>query len=250
MTQANIAEKPLVPNGFKVVSKEEFYKQLNNIGDKLDPMPTTKNPNHTDWETRRGPRYVWGWSWPGWRNPGGRPEKKSGRRVRRLLRNTGQWVTGQRSLMRTAPMLSDLEPTFPHPVTQKGIADMRKYRHHKYTWTNPHTAIRHAWEILGPIGAVSFHVQILDDEKYGPTAGLEFHHTEACGFNTEFAPDHIDCPLTGGRCWHDGTSLYAIESLWPQVEHHLQAGDHPEIFRILEHEADRHFAQFNPEPKE
>lgn len=111
----------------------------------------------------------------------------------------------------------------------------RYFKHHKYTWSRPWGDVRHWWEIVCGDGAIHFHVSI--NEKYGTTAGLEFHHLTGDG-----APDHIDCPLTGGRCWHDGTSLYAMESIWPQVEPMLRQGDHDGIFKLLEFEAKRHFS--------
>lgn len=122
-----------------------------------------------------------------------------------------------------------------------------KYKHHKYTWTSRVGSIYHSWEFVGPIGALSFNVSISSDNKWGPTAGLEFHHTPAAHYNDGKAPDHIDCRLTGGPCWHDGTSLYAMETVWPLVERYLTIGDHPTIFKILEHEADRHFDKLNKE---
>jgi hypothetical protein len=118
-----------------------------------------------------------------------------------------------------------------------------KYRHHKYTWKKPFGVnVYHSWELVGPVGAVHFHVSLPEkEEAWPPSCGLEFHHTEACGWSTDEAPHHVDCPLTGGRCWHDGTSLYASETLWPRVEGWLRAGDHNAIFRLLEREADRRF---------
>lgn len=114
-----------------------------------------------------------------------------------------------------------------------------KYRHHKYTWAKPFTSVRHNWELVGPLGGVNFHVHVT--EQYPDSAGLEFHHTEACGWNTDEAPHHVDCPLTGGRCWHDGTSSYATDELWPEIKAYLRGGEHEKIFRVLEREADRHF---------
>jgi hypothetical protein len=108
-----------------------------------------------------------------------------------------------------------------------------KYRHHKYTWVKPFDSAHHRWEVIGPIGAIHFHVSLYQGQ---PSAGLEFHHISGEG-----APHHINCPLTGGRCWHDGTSLYANETVWPIVEPMLRCGDHEAVFRFLEREADRHF---------
>jgi len=42
-------------------------------------------------------------------------------------------------------------------------------------------------------------------------------------------------------CWHDGTSLYATEHLWPIIEAYLRSGEHERIFLFLEHEADDRF---------
>lgn len=123
-----------------------------------------------------------------------------------------------------------------------------KYRHHKYTYTKDFGTPQHRWELVGPLGAVDFHVSLT--EGYSPSAGLEFHHSLRCNYRTNEAPDHVKCWLTGGPCWHDGTSLYATETLWPKIEMHLQTHDHDTIFKILEGEASNHFAQFIklPEP--
>jgi hypothetical protein len=120
-----------------------------------------------------------------------------------------------------------------------------KFRHQKYTYTpQPWGSKSHSWEIVGPKGAVSFHVNFYDDkDDTQPTCGLEFHHVEA---GEEFAgqsPHHLNCPLTGGRCWHDGTSLYASESVWPQVKHYLTIGYHDEVFKVLQYEYKQRFEE-------
>lgn len=58
----------------------------------------------------------------------------------------------------------------------------RDFRHHKYTWSKPFGSVNHRWEFVVARGAVHFHVSLTDD--YGPSAGLEFHHTYGNG-----APD-------------------------------------------------------------
>lgn len=120
-----------------------------------------------------------------------------------------------------------------------------RFRGQTYTYQRPHMAALHKWEIRGPRGGVHFHVSIMDDPKYNmsETCGLEFHHAfDPTG--GQQAPHHIDCPVTGGQCWHDGTSLYAEESLWPLIKHWLSDGQHEQVFRLLEGEYDRHFANF------
>lgn len=120
----------------------------------------------------------------------------------------------------------------------------RRFTGHKYQWSQPFTSVRHHWELRGPIGGLHFHVSIMDDPKYGdPSCGLEFHHAFDPTKGQE-APAHINCPVTGGRCWHEGTSLYASEHVWPLVKMYLQDCDHRMIFKILEGEYDRHFEQY------
>jgi hypothetical protein len=115
-------------------------------------------------------------------------------------------------------------------------ACMAKFNAHKYTWSKPFTSVRHSWELRSQKGGIHFHATITDG--YGASCGLEFHSAEPIG---DDAPHHIDCPITGGRCWHDGTSLYANEHLWPMIEGYLRGGEHEFIFRMLEREHDRHF---------
>jgi len=119
---------------------------------------------------------------------------------------------------------------------------MSKFKHEKYSWSRHWGTPQHWWELVGPNGAIHFHVSMSEEKYGGPTAGLEFHHLSGEG-----APHHLNCPLTGGRCWHDGTSLYASETLWPQIEPMLRSGDHDGIFRALEWEYDRHFDQTDEE---
>lgn len=113
---------------------------------------------------------------------------------------------------------------------------MSKFRGHEYRWSKPFTSVRHHWELRSGAGGIHFHVSLT--HGYPPSAGLEFHSVTQRG---NVAPDHINCPITGGRCWHDGTSLYASEHVWPLVEGYLKDGDHEKIFAILEAEHDRHF---------
>lgn len=115
---------------------------------------------------------------------------------------------------------------------------MSRFRHHKYTWSKPFGTVRHCWELVGPDGAIHFAVNMSEEKYGGPTAGLEFHHLSGDG-----APHHLDCKLTGGRCWHDGTSLYANETLWPEIGPMLRFGDHDGIFALLEHEYNQHFGR-------
>lgn len=116
---------------------------------------------------------------------------------------------------------------------------MGRFRHHKYTYTNRFGSPSHTWELVGPDGGIHFHVSIT--KSYDPSCGLEFHHAARAKYRCDAAPDHTTCPLIGEPCWHDGTSLYASEQVWPMVEPMLRHGEHEAVFRYLEGEYDSHF---------
>lgn len=121
---------------------------------------------------------------------------------------------------------------------------MSRFAGHKYTftpgqWGNDH----HCWELRGPDGGIHFHASIPKDGDYPPGCGLEVHRCTPAPYQQGDAPHHLDCPVTGGRCWHDGTSLYASETLWPMFEGWLRLGDHASIFRALEVEYDNRFRE-------
>jgi hypothetical protein len=112
-------------------------------------------------------------------------------------------------------------------------------RHHKYTWSKPFTNVRHEWSLIGRHAGISFHVS--PSAEYGDSAGLEIHYFSPPEYMDSQPPSHTECAYTGGRCWHDGTSLYAMEILWPMIQPMLKAGDHEVIFRVLEGEYNSRF---------
>lgn len=112
----------------------------------------------------------------------------------------------------------------------------RKFSHQEYTYQTLFGSAKHYWQIVGPVGAVHFHASVSIDRKYETSCGLEFHHSARAGMYKTEAPHHLSCPVLGEPCWHDGTSLYATESLWPTIERWLKTGDHESVFRLLERE--------------
>ena len=119
---------------------------------------------------------------------------------------------------------------------------MSRFNGHKYTFTpSQWDSERHYWELRGPEGGIQFIAGIHKTSKYPPSCALEVHRCSPAPYQQGAAPHHIDCPVTGGRCWHDGTSLYASETLWPTFEQWLREGDHAAIFRTLELEYDSRF---------
>ena len=113
---------------------------------------------------------------------------------------------------------------------------MPRFSHHKYTWSKPFSSVRHQWELVGPEGGIHFHAS--GPYKGEWSCGLEVHRAKPDGVN---APSQTRCWLLDGPCWHDGTSLYAQERLWPIFESYLRSGDHENIFRVLEGEYDQFF---------
>lgn len=125
---------------------------------------------------------------------------------------------------------------------------MPVFNNHKYTWSKPFTYVRHQWELIGPDGGVHFHVSMSEPKFGGPSCGLEFHRAAWSNSRPSGeAPSQHKCWLIGGPCWHDGTSLYASETVWPYVEPCLRAGDHDAIFRYLEGEYRTYFMRHEEE---
>lgn len=123
-----------------------------------------------------------------------------------------------------------------------------KFRDHEYKWSYSFDLTRHQWSLRGPRGGISFHVSRWEgpdgQEKHakfgGPSCGLEFHRAfDPTG--GEEAPSHAQCWLLKCACWHDGTSLYASETLWPIISSMMP--DHATIFKVLEGEYDSHFSR-------
>ncbi len=79
---------------------------------------------------------------------------------------------------------------------------------------------QHFWIIEGAKGAVHFHTDDNEErrQKYGGTAGLEIHWRTPPPYMANDAPSQSPCWLLNQPCWHDGTSLYAMETLFPLVD--------------------------------
>lgn len=123
------------------------------------------------------------------------------------------------------------------------MGDYGRFTDHKYEWSKPFSSVRHNWSLRGPRGGINFHVSINDNRDYDPSCGLEFHK-DFDPTNGQEAAHHKNCWLTGGKCWHNGTSLYASEYVWPYVEERLRMGEHEAVFRFLEREYNAHFKEY------
>jgi len=75
---------------------------------------------------------------------------------------------------------------------------------------------RKEWCVTGEYGSLCFWVTAYKDSHYG---GVESHYNEKSRpeYLSEKDPSHDDCHANGGKCWHDGTSLWASEYWIPYI---------------------------------
>lgn len=101
----------------------------------------------------------------------------------------------------------------------------------------PHVAVR--MQVIGPDGGCEFHFTCHNEEarRYGEGAitpgGFECHfkaHSRPDYYAEHEKPHRTDCSVTGGDCWHDGTSLWASEHWLPGMAH----GGEEWVWRELE----------------
>ena len=122
---------------------------------------------------------------------------------------------------------------------------MTRYSHHKYEWSKPWHSASHMWAFVGPRGGLHFIARESSEMVNGALADesacLEIHYSRGFQPDKDAAPSQCHCWLTTEPCWHEGTSLYATETLWPRIKPLLRSGDHDAVFRILGREADRYF---------
>lgn len=91
------------------------------------------------------------------------------------------------------------------------------------------------WCVTGEYGSLSFWAIAVRPESitsFGEThyGGVESHYNEKSKPSYKGEPDRHDCAQNGGKCWHDGTSLWASEYWIPRV---MPLGDE-HIFSTLE----------------
>jgi len=77
------------------------------------------------------------------------------------------------------------------------------------------------WVLVGPHGAMDFHctnVSVVRAYGFDRCGGLETHYRTPPDYMRDREPSHEHCWMLGGKCWHDGSSLYASEVLIPLLE--------------------------------
>lgn len=81
----------------------------------------------------------------------------------------------------------------------------------------------HMWTLKGLKGGIHIWARENDckwQEKWGGRyiGGVEYHSpVPVYEWQTADNPDHADCFLLGGPCWHDGSSLYFSERIEPML---------------------------------
>lgn len=108
----------------------------------------------------------------------------------------------------------------------KEIAGDRRYRI-KYSVFPRFGELNYQYEVIGAKGAVHLHLSQYKDGHW--TGGVEYHHRTPPEHMADLPPSHADCPFLNSNCWHDGSSLYAIEHYAPMH----RDGDTDAIFRNL-----------------
>lgn len=108
---------------------------------------------------------------------------------------------------------------------------------------------RHMWTLVGPKGAVHAWAEpasgtireLLGEAYYG---GIEIHSPKRIYGDGE--PNHKDCWLLKGPCWHDGSSLQFSECIEPFIsnaELPFRDGVHEYIYSILHRYYQSHFVE-------
>lgn len=101
----------------------------------------------------------------------------------------------------------------------------------------------HGWTCIGKDGALHLHIFRSEMEGWsGWQGGLEVHRRAPPSYrDADGKPDHADCWLLKGPCWHDGTSLYVSEVVIPywQVDpdnearmHNFMRREYAKLFEV------------------
>lgn len=109
---------------------------------------------------------------------------------------------------------------------------MREITEHRITKAERRTS----FAVIGIKGAIEFWFTDYQGQKYG---GVEQHNREPEDYQKENDPREY-CDLLSGKCWHDGSSLYAKEYFIPLYENVGEMA----VFRKLEAE---YFSRYYPD---
>ena len=103
----------------------------------------------------------------------------------------------------------------------------------QYRYTEEFGGKQHRWFVSGE--KIGIELRINENDKFGPSGGLECHYAITPPHMKGNSPHHPLCEVVGYRaCWHDGSSMYATEywiPMWEAAPH-----KHHEMFIELAHE--------------
>jgi len=80
--------------------------------------------------------------------------------------------------------------------------------------------VRHEWYVKGAAGAVSVWARTTPAIPRYPAewmGGCEMHSSKPLPYSDATRPDHEQCNILNGPCWHDGSSLYFSENVAPEL---------------------------------
>jgi len=95
----------------------------------------------------------------------------------------------------------------------------------KYNYLPPSGEVtRHMWTVVGDNGGVHIWAEPHREEfaeKWGERfyGGVEIHSKVNIHSYGDGKPDHEECWLLGGPCYHDGSSLFFSENIEPFIRH-------------------------------
>ena len=116
----------------------------------------------------------------------------------------------------------------------------RRYRY-QYRMDDYYGQWRYTYCLVGRWGAVHLHISEHGDQgAVQRSAGLETHYRQPPRHMDDRPPSQDECWLLRAPCWHDGTTLYAEESLLPMFD----GVHHEAMFRRLAGFADETFKEF------
>lgn len=95
------------------------------------------------------------------------------------------------------------------------------------------------YQIVGRHGGVHLHISHWGDNPDDYTAGLEYHYRVPPDYMATKPPSHNQCFLLESPCWHDGTSMYAMDHYLPM---HRSGNCKESIFLSMVNDANRAFS--------
>lgn len=104
----------------------------------------------------------------------------------------------------------------------------KKQDFYRYT---PDAWQKNIWVVHLDDKVIHFWFSRVDDDGY-VCAGIEHHNYSPPEYMNNREESHKDCEFTGGKCWHDGTSLGGTD-FYNANKYSILSHDHEMILRNL-----------------